>query len=126
MRTYLSFTKDGQQVFHEEGGKCTGLMKGVPVHTHHASLTTEYTSDPAVVVEVFQLQVDTVLSGPALSRMMYSPGDNAIRAQLGFLDEGEAPDPAEIALVLAFQDGQLNTDSFLLGGKTSSQVARKV
>ena len=80
MRTFLSFTEDGQQVFHVEGGRCTGLMKGVPVHTHHASLSTEYTTDPSVCVEVFQLQVDTVLSDPALSRMMYSPGDNAIRA----------------------------------------------
>jgi len=53
---------------------------------------------------------------------MYSPGDNTIRAQLGFLEEDEASISAEVALVLCFKEGQLNTDSFLLGGKASSQV----
>ena len=39
-----------------------------------------------------------------------------------FLEEEEASVPAEVALVLGFKEGQLNTESFILGGKASSQV----
>ena len=122
MRIFLSFTEDGQQVFFEERGKCSGLMRGVPVYTHHASLMTKYTTDPTVCVEVHRLPIDTILSGPSLARMTYSAGDNAIRAHLGYLDEEDAPKHAELALMLAFKEGQLNTFSFLIGGEGSSQV----
>ena len=54
--------------------------------------------------------------------MMYSLGDNAIRAQLGFLEETDAPEPAELALSLVFRkDVSSRTVSFWVG-KSSSHV----
>lgn len=122
MRIFLSFTEEGQQVFCAAEGKYSGLPKDTPVYTHHASLTTKYSTDPAVCVEAHKLPPETLLSGPAISKMMFSPGDGAIRAHLGYLDEEEAPAAAELALVLAFKNGAIKSYSFLLGGKSSSQV----
>ena len=122
MRVFLSFTEEGQQVFSTAEGRCSGLLKGAPVFTHHASLSTKFSSDPTVCVEVHRLSVGSVLSAPSISRMMHSLGDNAIRAQLGFLEEADAPEPAELALSLVYQKGRIKSYSFLLGGKSSSQV----
>ena len=122
MRVFLSFTKEGQQVFYTEDGKCSGLPKGAPVYTHHASLTTRYSTDPAVCVEAHRLMPETLLSGPAISKLIFSPGNDAIRAHLGYLDEVDAPIAAELALVLEFKSGVIKSYSFLLGGKASSQV----
>ena len=122
MRVFLSFTEEGQQVFYTADGKCSGLPKGAPVYTHHASLSTKYSMDPAVCVEAHRLTPGTLLSAPAISKMMYSPGDEAIRAQLGYLDEEDAPTEAELALVLAYKNGAIKSYSFLVGGKSSSQV----
>ena len=122
MSFFLSFTEEGNQVFSLENGRCSGLLSGAQVHTHHAALVSKYTNDPAVCIRVTRLPVETVLSAPAISRMTYGQGDNLIRAQLGYLEENEAPSSTEVAMVIMFKDGMIKSHSFLLGGKSWSQV----
>ena len=122
MSCFLSFTEEGRQVFSVEKGICSGLLKGAQVHTHHAALRSKYTVDPTVCVKVSKLPVETVLSAPAISKITYGQGDNLIRAQLGFLEESEAPSTPEVAMTIVFKEGMIKSYSFLLGGKLWSQV----
>ena len=71
MSFFLSFTEEGNQVFSLENGRCSGLLSGAQVHTHHAALVSKYTNDPAVCIRVTRLPELTVLSAPAISRMTY-------------------------------------------------------
>ena len=109
-------------MFALENGRCSGLLRGAQVHTHHAALVSKYTVDPAVCVKVSRLPLETVLSAPTIPRMTYGQGDNMIRAQLGYLEDDEAPGRTEVAMVIMFKDGMIKSYSFLLGGKSWSQV----
>ena len=117
MKFFLSLTGEGRQTFMVHSGKCSGLMKGTQVVTHHSSFHSSYTDDPAIVVEVNRLPVNSMLSKPAITKMLYPEGDNAIRAELGWLDEEVSPEQAELAMVIGFKNASIKFHSFLVGGK---------
>ena len=117
MKFFLSLDKNGRQKFSVEGGDCSNLQTGAQVFTHHQSFVSKYTMDPTVVVQVERLPIDSILSGPAISKMTYPEGDNLIRAELGWLDEEVAPVEVELAMVIAFKNSKIRAHSFLVGGK---------
>lgn len=120
MKFFLSLTGEGKQTFSVQNGKCSGLMTGGQVITHHSSLHSCYTTDPTVVVEVNRLPVFSMLSKPAITKMLYPEGDDAIKAELGWLDEDVSPDQAELAMVIGFKNASIKFHSFLVGGKMRS------
>ena len=120
MKFFLSLTSEGRQAFSVQNGKCSGLMAGGQVITHHSSFHSGFTLYPAVVVEVNRLPVNSVLSKPAITKMLYPEGDNAIKAELGWLDEDVSPDQAELAMVIGFKNASIKCHSFLVGGKSRS------
>ena len=120
MKFFLSFAKDGSQVFSVEEGICTDLKKGAKVFTHHSAVFSKYTMDPHQVVEVSRLPVESILSDPAIGRLLCKEGDNAIRARLGYLDGEEAPASPEVAMVMTFKEGKISSHTLLLGGRPIS------
>ena len=100
---FLSYSQEGKQVFSREDGVCSDLLKDARVFTHHSAVFSKYTMEPTQVVEVSRLLSETILSDPALSRLMLKEGDNANRAKLGYLDGDEAPENPEVAMVIAFK-----------------------
>ena len=124
MKFFLSLDKNGRQAFSVERGSCSNLLAGAQVFTHHQSFFSEYTMDPSVVVQVERLPVDSIISGPAISKMTYPEGDNIIRAELGWLDEEVAPAEAELAMVIVFKNSKIKTHSFLVGGRKKNFVVQ--
>ena len=120
MKFFLSYSENGRQVFFVEDGKCTDLLRGAKVFTHHSAVFSKYTMDPHQVVEVSRLPAETILSDPGIERMLFREGDNAIRAQLGYLDGEDAPSIPEVALVMSFKEGKINSHSLLVGGRPVS------
>ena len=117
---FLSYSQEGKQVFSTEEGVCSSLLKDAKVYTHHSAVFSKFTMDPNQVVEVSRLPVETILSDPALSRITFNEGDNAIRAQLGYLDGDEAPEEPEVAMIIAFKEGKINAHSYIVGGRAMS------
>ena len=123
MAFFLSLTADGKQVFSKAEGKCSGLLDGATVITHHSTVASKFTTDPSSVVVVHQLPVTSVLSRSALDKMKVDDmNSDLIRAEFGWLDEDEAPDCAEVALIIGFKGGQLRIHNFIVGGK-SKQIS---
>ena len=79
MAFFLAFTPEGRQVFSNQEGKCSALLAGSPVITHNASLGSNFTKDPAVVVSVDQLSPMSIISKSALQKMTVPDGDDAVR-----------------------------------------------
>ena len=119
MSFFLSLTTDGKQRFYVKDGVCSGLLKNAPVITHHSNLSSDFTSNPMEVVQVNRLPASTMLSEPAVEKTIFPDGDEAIRAQLGYLDNEVAPKNPELALVIGFSKGKIKRHSFLLGGKSA-------
>ena len=72
------------------------------------------------MVEVSRLPAETILSDPALARMTFKEGSNAIRAKLGYLDGEDAPENPEVAMIIAFKEGKINAHSYIIGGRAMS------
>ena len=117
---FLSLTPDGRQIFYVQDGEASGLKKNAPVYTHHSNMSSGYTMDPSEVVTVNRLPVSSILSNPAIARMIFPDGEEAIRAQLGYLDFEVAPEDPELAMVIGFFKGNIKRHGFLLGGKPKS------
>ena len=64
--------------------------------------------------------MSSVLSNPAIARMIFPEGEEAIRAQLGYLDMEVAPVDPEVAIVIGFYKGNIKRHGFLVGGKSKS------
>ena len=117
MNFFLSLTGDGKQLFLTQEGTCSGLLKDAPVYTHHSALSSGYTMKATDIVRVNRLPVGAMLSDPTISKMIFADGDEAIRAQLGYLDSEVAPVDPELAVVIEFGKGKIKKHSFLVGGK---------
>ena len=120
IRFFLSLTAEGKQTFLTQEGEASGLLQNAPVYTHHASLSSGYTMDPGEVVIVNRLPASSMLSDPAILKMIFPDGNEAIRAQLGYLDMEVAPEEPELAMVMGFFKGQIKRHGFLVGGKSVS------
>ena len=120
LKFILSLTAEGKQTFLTQEGEASGLLQNAPVYTHHASLSSGYTMDPCEVVIVNRLPANSMLSDPAIVRMIFPAGDEAIRAQLGYLDMEVAPEEPELAMVVGFCKGKIKRHGFLVGGKSVS------
>ena len=81
MAFFLSFTPEGRQCFAVEGGRVSNLMEGVEVITHQYSLASNYTTDVTKIVPVTQLPVTTILSDPAIQKMIVLEGDDALKGK---------------------------------------------
>ena len=117
---FLSLTSEGKQTFLTQEGEASGLVKNAPVYTHHSNLSSGFTMDPGEVVNVNRLPVSAMLSDPAIAKLICTEGDEAIRAQLGYLDMDVAPESPELAMVIGFFKGKIKRHSFLVGGKPRS------
>ena len=84
---------------------------------HHSALSSGYTMKATDIVRVNRLPVGAMLSDPTISKMIFADGDEAIRAQLGYLDSEVAPVDPELAVVIEFGKGKIKKHSFLVGGK---------
>ena len=81
---FLSLTLEGKQTFLTQEGEASGLVKNAPIYTHHSNLSSEFTIDPGEVVTVNRLPVSSMLSDPAIAKLIFTEGDEAIRAQLSW------------------------------------------
>jgi len=86
--------------------------------THHSALSSEYTMKANEVVRVNRFPVGAMLSDPNIAKMIFADGDEAIRAQLGFLDCDVAPSDPELVMVIGFGKEKIKKHSFLVGGKS--------
>ena len=115
---FLSLTDSGRQQFSTSNGPISGLMKGMTVITHHSNPRSAYCNDSASVVRVEQLPVSSIISAKTIESWIIPDGDDALKASLGWLDEKEAPESPELALVLVFRAGRLREHRCLVGGKS--------
>ena len=81
MAFFLAFTPEGRQVFSVQEGKASALLAGSPVITHNASLGSNFTKDPAVIVSVDQLPPTSIISRNAMQKMVVPDGDDALRGK---------------------------------------------